>query len=386
MNKTTSLFAVITAFFIVGCPESDDPLQVSATEATSSSSSTSGPDETVSTSGEDPDTTTSTSPTSGSAVTLDSATDGDTTGDEYVCGDGIQDAGEQCDEGENNSEDGPCTPECTLTCGDGELQVGEECDLGIMNKNAGTCTKECKDARCGDKFIQPGETCDNGDSNSLDPGECNPETCTPNIATCGNNKLDDDEECDPSAPGGDTASCTQSCTFVSRIIFTTPEIYKADFRKLDLGDMNLSGLESADLLCQTLADEANLDHAETYIALLSTPDQPIGQRLGKFGGEYADTKPTRIAIGSEALLSGALEAPITRDHFGQNAMAENTFVWTGSLNSGASSDATCKSWEPDSPLDHGLLGKLGEASAKWLNDQEGPCGLPAHLYCVQNGS
>jgi len=235
--------------------------------------------------------------------------------------------------------------------------------------------------------VQPGETCDDGDlKNSLEPDKCNPITCTPNLATCGNSKVDMGEECDPSVPDMGTTSCTSSCTYVSRIIFATPSVHKGDFSELEFGDMNLSGLDSADLHCRSLAESASLDHAGTFIALLSTAEQPISQRLSVFSGEYADTTPTRIAIGNEDLLAGVLQAPITRDHLGQNAMAENTFVWTGSLNSGASSQATCNAWEPASPLDRGLVGKLGEASSLWLNHQESPCGLPAHLYCVQNGN
>lgn len=378
MANITHHTVIFMALMLVACPDSEGSTQTSATET--STSTETDPDGPLP-SPEDTDTSASAESTATASSTSGSTTEVTTTGSDGLCGDGVIDMGEECDNGDENNEEGLCTPDCTLACGDGELQGDEECDLGPMNNNKGTCTKACADARCGDGYIQPGEDCDDGDvQNSLDPGQCHPITCTKNIPTCGNNKVDDGEECDKSAPGPDSNSCTGSCTFISRVVFVSPEVYSSDF-----GDLDLGGLETADQLCRALSEEANLDHAEKFIALLSTPEQPIAERIGDFGGEYADTNATRVALGSQGLLSGALDAAITKDQFGQNAMAMNTFAWTGSTASGASSPDSCSSWVSTSWKVFGAIGELGSIDGSWLSDDKLSCSYDAHIYCIQNG-
>jgi cysteine-rich repeat protein len=64
------------------------------------------------------------------------------------CGDGKQEAPEECDMGPelNNGAYGGCTPTCKLAayCGDGALQGPEECDDGSNNGSLGDCTANCK--------------------------------------------------------------------------------------------------------------------------------------------------------------------------------------------------------------------------------------------------
>jgi len=377
MDFRVSRVVALSALFVVGCPSMDDSPQMSATDASSSSTSTSDPggtspdgDTDIDT---DTDSDTDSDTTSGSMSSTGSTSEGTT--DDALCGNEIVDRQEECDDGEQNSAVGPCKSDCTLACGDGEIQADEECDLGQLNDNMGTCTKQCKNARCGDEFLQPGEDCDHGDEkNSLEPGKCHPVTCTKNISTCGNSKLDEGEECDASAPGGEAVDCTMSCTFISRTVFASPATYSANFGDLDTADQH----------CRDLAKSANLEHGESYVALLSTSAEPISERIGAFGGEYNDTTSTRIALGSEKLFSGALEAAIELDQFGQNAMADNTQAWTGSLSSGASSEAACDDWKSLSFSSFAQVGDLGETNGAWVESTTIPCAFQAHLYCVQN--
>jgi len=58
------------------------------------------------------------------------------------CGDGVRQAGEACDDG-NDIEDDECTPACaTPRCGDGITQPGELCDPGNDTGNH-RCTAQC---------------------------------------------------------------------------------------------------------------------------------------------------------------------------------------------------------------------------------------------------
>ncbi|MBZ5714263.1 fibrinogen-like YCDxxxxGGGW domain-containing protein [Nannocystis pusilla] len=84
--------------------------------------------------------------TSGSTTDGDDTETTDTTGSLTtsmtgvmpVCGDGIPEGGEECDEGADNADDGACTPACKFpACGDGLLQAGEACDDGNTTSDDG---------------------------------------------------------------------------------------------------------------------------------------------------------------------------------------------------------------------------------------------------------
>ena len=98
----------------------------------------------------------------------------------YLCGDGVQDPGEECDDGCKEGEepdgcdgfplnnDDTCDENCSLTkCGDGIIQspngYGQEenCDDG-NNESGDGCSSVCKTEECGDGTVQEhlGEICD----------------------------------------------------------------------------------------------------------------------------------------------------------------------------------------------------------------------------------
>ncbi len=72
-----------------------------------------------------------------------------------------------------------CDVEECAECGDGVLDAGEECDEGTANSDVrrDACRTSCRTAYCGDEVIDTGETCDDGAANSdTVPGAC-PTTC-----------------------------------------------------------------------------------------------------------------------------------------------------------------------------------------------------------------
>ena len=88
-----------------------------------------------------------------------------------MCGNGVLDPGEQCDNGTVNNTGGygKCNPNCTLgqRCGDGIKNGNEQCDNGAANSTTaygvGQCTKACQIAPyCGDGIVESsfGEQCD----------------------------------------------------------------------------------------------------------------------------------------------------------------------------------------------------------------------------------
>jgi prepilin-type N-terminal cleavage/methylation domain-containing protein len=91
-----------------------------------------------------------------------------------VCGNGITEPGEICDDA-NGIDDDECTNNCTvLSCGDTETQEPEQCDDG-NGVNTDECTNRCSVPVCGDSYVQEPEACDDG--NTIDTDECT-NSCT----------------------------------------------------------------------------------------------------------------------------------------------------------------------------------------------------------------
>ena len=119
------------------------------------------------------------------------------------CGDGEANGPEACDDG-NDVDDDACGNACVLaTCGDGALQEGEECDDGNAD-NSDACLDSCVMASCGDTFVQAGvEECD--DANDVNTDACL-DTCF--AATCGDGVVwEDSEVCDDGVNDGGYDGC-----------------------------------------------------------------------------------------------------------------------------------------------------------------------------------
>ena len=160
-----------------------------------------------------------------------------------LCGNGMVDPGEQCDDGNRMSGDGCsalCQIECTewcgcglntciisTVCGDGVLSPNEGCDDGNQRSGDG-CPGNCSSPEtgwscpvpgracvpiCGDGLVVGPETCDDG--NAISGDGCS-DICLvePTSARCGDGVVDGAEECDDGAANSDAAygtGCTRQC-------------------------------------------------------------------------------------------------------------------------------------------------------------------------------
>ena len=128
-----------------------------------------------------------------------------------VCGNGIREGSEGCDDGDISSGDG-----CSASC---VVESGWSCNTATPN----VCTNTVV---CGDGIREGSEGCDDGDTSSGDgcSSTCTVEsgytcnTATPNVCTlnavCGNGIREGSEGCDD----GDTSSgdgCSSTCTVES---------------------------------------------------------------------------------------------------------------------------------------------------------------------------
>ena len=134
------------------------------------------------------DTGATTSPVTTSA-SHSSSTSGMSTAAEGVCGDGLVDPGEECDDGNDIANDN-CALACKLpACGDGILSPGEACEDGNLLEND-SCTHLCTLPACGDGLVSAGEQCDDANDEPLDA--CN--DCV--LARCGDGVVQQLESCD----------------------------------------------------------------------------------------------------------------------------------------------------------------------------------------------
>ncbi len=123
-----------------------------------------------------------------------------------VCGNGTEEAGEECDDG-NTANTDACLSDCTdATCGDGYTwDTVEDCDDANAS-NTDACTNLCELAACHDGYTQGSEECDDGNTDDTDDcvGECR-------TATCGDGYLQTGlEECDD-GNAFDNDECPTTC-------------------------------------------------------------------------------------------------------------------------------------------------------------------------------
>lgn len=125
-----------------------------------------------------------------------------------ICGDGVLDQGEVCDDGELNSDSQPdaCRTSCRLYyCGDGVVDQNEACDESGANSDrlADACRTDCALPTCGDGVVDSDERCDDGNTESGDgcSADCDME---PNWECSGSPS---DCQCQPFFRGNHCSTC-----------------------------------------------------------------------------------------------------------------------------------------------------------------------------------
>ncbi len=125
-----------------------------------------------------------------------------------TCGDGVVNAGEQCDLGSNNGVVGSgCDARCQAACGNGVVDGEEQCDDGVNDGSYGTCNPDCTLAEfCGDGTQNGPEACDDGAANLAAASAYGDGLCTTQCAVaprCGDGRVD-------AVPGVFTETCDSS--------------------------------------------------------------------------------------------------------------------------------------------------------------------------------
>ncbi len=158
---------------------------------------------------------------------------------DLICGDGVLDAGEICDDGNRIDGDG-CESTCLLSIGEACV-LDSDCDRGECDENI--CAR-VTNAFCGDGEVTSDEGCDLGSLNGIDGSGCNErcqvansfacgalgvigqaacasgycpnQLCEP-TPLCGNGTIDEGESCDDSNQLNDDG-CAENCLLESNML------------------------------------------------------------------------------------------------------------------------------------------------------------------------
>jgi hypothetical protein len=129
------------------------------------------------------------------------------------CGNGVLNAGEQCDGAADAACPGQCQPDCSCAgCGNGVVDAGEQCDGSDDALCPGQClgSCQCPAAVCGNGVKEGAEICDGADAPTC-PGVCQP-NCTCG-ASCGNGVVEGSEQCDGAGSTAcPAAACQSDCS------------------------------------------------------------------------------------------------------------------------------------------------------------------------------
>lgn len=284
-------------------------------------------------------------------------------------------------------------------CGDGTVddEEGEECDDGNNNSNFGACTHKCQKATCGDGYLWKGvEECDEGMANTSEYAGCRPDDCTW-AARCGDGMIDPEhEECDLGDELNGTgdaieghAACSATCRWVGRLVFISSATYSGV----------LGGVSGADLKCQALAQAVGLTNPFKFRAWISDGVKSPASRFEEIDltdAPYILRDGRIVAQSFDELTVMGPRTGISLTEKGDYLIKK--YVWTNTDSLGAPFSPTdhCSEWTSGSMLSKARYGynaiavEQGEEWKGWLDDRlwtsflTTKCYELAHLYCFED--
>ncbi len=288
------------------------------------------------------DATASTEPGTGTTTGTTDATTEATSMGPAVCGDGLLQQDEACDDGLNNGDNQPCRGDCTLSiCGDGLICSGcaapETCDDGNQIDDD-ACDLECQTTSCGDMVVDSGEECDDG------------------------NQVVGD-------------GCSPRCLIEQQFVFLTSVKVPANF----------TGLQAADQLCAVLGAQ-NFPLRRKFVAWLSDSKTSAGSRIGTSEFPYKLPKGGLIASNTADLLDGAIAVPILETENGTVQVTSLgcdsiSGVWTATNAMGQGLADSCGDWTESQG--QGLTGNFGLTNGGWSQACNIECTSNLRIYCVE---
>ena len=354
MRKYVLLLSVVSSACSPGSEGTGENIDLGATGTTFDSEGGSSSGGSGTSTGEEPDI-----PTTGGGSTGGEGGGGETTGDAAMCGDGVVEGDEICDDGfEGNQPENMCTPGCIP-------------------------------AKCGDAYVQPsnGETCDDGAFNAAMPGYGQCSTSCVRESFCGDGvvQIEAGEECEPGG-GGDGENCGAMCKLSPRLVFVTSAVFSG----------NMGGLAGADKHCNEAA-AMQPGITGTYRAWLMVDGQSIEDRFPEFvepvAWNFTNTSAGLLAKSFAELVAEGPAQPVAFTEAGDEMPMES--VWTGITKDGVAAGGDCAQWTSEAGTAaligySGYLPNVGPDALKWKLERQWTdigfkktCNKKHPIYCLQ---
>jgi cysteine-rich repeat protein len=352
LTRTTIALAFLAKPFLV-CNPQPTPAVTGEGSSSSESTDTTDPTDTMT----EPTLTMTEPPSSTTTV-------------EPMCGNGMQEEGEECDDGNDDPADA-CLNNCkNAACGDDQVRADdmpEECDDGDQ-LDTNDCTAACKKADCGDSIVSGREECDDG-ANNVPKEQASAEQCTTEcMVACADGTQSSMEECDDGnleANDGCSPACTDEF-----IMFVTAETHPANF----------GGIAGADAICQ-MAAMGKL--TGTYVASVSVDgspavaDIPVGKTVIRPDGMIIVDAAEKLFAGNVTMLANTISIDV-------DGNPVEGYAWTGTTPSGQPSGGDCIGWtDTMQKLTDG--GAVASMTFEWTKAGDTPlfCNEEHHLYCFR---
>lgn len=180
------------------------------------------------------------------------------------------------------------------------------------------------------------------------------------ISICGNEIIEEKEECD------EISESCENCIIIDRKIFVSD--YESD-----------GGLIT--FKCQLDAEYNGLYRGLLWYPWISTSEENIIDVLNsKYPYKLIDG--TLIANNLDDLIDGKIENPINLDQYG--TLISNANVWTGTNEFGKHSGDSCLNWAFNNESTFGTYGNTSLIGKQWTNYQKTNCNKELRVYCIEN--
>ena len=293
--------------------------------------------------------------------------------------------------GDEDSTSG--TPDIPV-CGDGVIEGDEACDDGMtLNKPGNPCSKDCKAAACGDADVQVSndEACDDGPLNVPQPGYGQCSTTCARGGHCGDGVVQPEggEECEPAVGPDSAINCGAMCRPNPRFVFLLGASHTGD----------LGGTAGADKLCNEAA-AASQELTGTYRAWLLVDGQTLADRFPEFAEpvawNFTNLGADILAKSFQELVALGPTSPVVYTELG--APLPEVRTWTNITATGVAAGGDCAQWTSTAGapalVGHtGFLPDQGPMALQWhegrlwtdLSGLKRPCSVIHHIYCIQVG-
>lgn len=139
---------------------------------------------------------------------------------------------------------------------------------------------------------------------------------------------------------------------------------------------NLGGQAGADSICQTRAQEADLDGS--WVALLSTSSTNARDSI-VIDGPVLNMQGALVAEDAADLWDGSIQASFRLDEHGDPVGQRG---WTGTTAAGLGSGSVCENWTAQTGGTKGTLGRSDGLGGDWVEHDLAACSQSFHLYCL----